>query len=407
MKKLLTIIITALYLGTVLDAKDKIPEQLTTEQKLADFDSLYNQLKDVFPDFGVNKRLHGINWVGNYDTYRNRIKQTQNDKEFLAQIDSIINDLHCAHADLYPTEIYNYFLSSYKLANIIYLGAFKPYVKELKKHNAKQKCSYWQSLYSELHPKSTVGEITKDDVPNIQFEFLKDSSIAIIKVNSFGLEYIKSDKKAILDFYSQLNGYENLIIDIQGNGGGYSAYWQNILVPYLSDRSIKYSLNMTYKDTPEIYKFTGHDKKSTPLDTLKFPALPPEVKTENYAFTTTELEIKHHKKSVDYKGNIYLLADHNVYSSTEAFVHFCKKTGFAKVVGEQTGGDGIGADPFLFTLPNSGIVVRYQGIMGLNIDGSSNDEFGTTPDIKLAGQSKAERSDALKDYIMKVNLASN
>ena len=59
---------------------------------------------------------------------------------------------------------------------------------------------------------------------------------------------------------------------------------------------------------------------------------------------------------------------------------------FAKLMGEQTGGDGIGSlDPVFLQLPNSGILVQYTMMYGLNPDGSSSEEAGTTPDILSDG----------------------
>ena len=61
---------------------------------------------------------------------------------------------------------------------------------------------------------------------------------------------------------------------------------------------------------------------------------------------------------------------------------FCQATGFATLVGSQTGGDGIGAlDPILMRLPNSGILIQFTMMYGLNPDGSSSEEAGTAPDI--------------------------
>lgn len=84
---------------------------------------------------------------------------------------------------------------------------------------------------------------------------------------------------------------------------------------------------------------------------------------------------------IDYKGRIFILVDKDVYSSSEAFTNFSKETNFATIVGTATGGDGIGFAPVYFSLPNSGLVLRMASCMGLNPDGSSNEEFGTIPDI--------------------------
>ncbi len=82
-----------------------------------------------------------------------------------------------------------------------------------------------------------------------------------------------------------------------------------------------------------------------------------------------------------FDGKVWLLVSNQVYSAAEAFTVFCKDTGFATIVGTETGGDGIGIDPVYFMLPNSGLLIRYSPLFGLNPDGSSNEEYGSTPDI--------------------------
>ena len=85
-----------------------------------------------------------------------------------------------------------------------------------------------------------------------------------------------------------------------------------------------------------------------------------------------------------FHGRIWVLVGDAVYSASESFSIFCKDTGFATLVGTQTSGDGIGIDPIFLQLPNSGILVQFTALFGLNADGSSNEETGTTPDIVSA-----------------------
>ena len=79
-------------------------------------------------------------------------------------------------------------------------------------------------------------------------------------------------------------------------------------------------------------------------------------------------------------------------SASEGFAIFCKATGFAVLVGENTLGDGGGANVFLAKLPNSGLIMKYRAMHVLNPDGSSNVEFGTTPDIKAKRNTRGEIS---------------
>ena len=62
----------------------------------------------------------------------------------------------------------------------------------------------------------------------------------------------------------------------------------------------------------------------------------------------------------------------------------------AAPAGRQTGGDGIGAlDPVFLQLPNSGLLIQYTMLFGLNSDGSSSEEAGTAPDVPSPGTEPA------------------
>lgn len=104
----------------------------------------------------------------------------------------------------------------------------------------------------------------------------------------------------------------------------------------------------------------------------------------NYYWLDNLLLFKPDKNDPLYNGTIWILLDENCYSATESFAYFCKKERFGILVGTPTGGDGIGFDPILVSLPNSGIIFRYSCHYGLNLDGSSNEESGTTPHIQIS-----------------------
>lgn len=88
-----------------------------------------------------------------------------------------------------------------------------------------------------------------------------------------------------------------------------------------------------------------------------------------------------------------------VFSSSEGFAQFCKTTKWATIVGERTGGDGIGSDPSIIRLPESGILLCYPSLIGLNHDGSLNSEERTIPDVKIKGNTPNERLDKLIEFL--------
>ncbi|WP_442952502.1 S41 family peptidase [Paraclostridium sp. AKS81] len=97
---------------------------------------------------------------------------------------------------------------------------------------------------------------------------------------------------------------------------------------------------------------------------------------------------------MNFKGNIYLLTDKKVYSSSEFFAMFCKESKFATLIGGTTGGDGGGLDPALFELKNSGLIVRMASGMYLNKDGICDEEVKTIPDFEI---NNCERTKNVKD----------
>lgn len=210
-------------------------------------------------------------------------------------------------------------------------------------------------------------------------KILKENAIAYLKVESMSSRTLKADGKKILEFYKSIKDYPTLVIDIRGNGGGSDDYWRkNIVEPIISETKSA-AVAMAYKGNYTKPFLRGRGITTKPIEKL------PEQFNSKYAssmerFTTTSRTVKP-RNSVGFKGKLYLLVDDYVYSSSESFAAFCKATGFAELVGTTTGGDGIGIDPCVMALPNSGLVVRFSLDMGINSDGTVNEKVHTKPDI--------------------------
>jgi hypothetical protein len=210
-------------------------------------------------------------------------------------------------------------------------------------------------------------------------KILKENKVAYLKVKSMSSRTFEADGKKILEFYKSIKDYPYLVIDIRGNGGGTDNYWQRNIVEPLVSQGISAAVAMTYKGNYIRPFLIGRGITTKPIDKL------PEQFSSEYVsamerFTAASRTIKP-RNSVGYKGKIYLLVDDYVYSSAESFAAFCKSTGFAELVGTTTGGDGIGIDPCVMALPNSGLVVRFSLDMGINSDGTVNEKVHTKPDI--------------------------
>ena len=72
---------------------------LTLEQKVADFEYLYTTLRDNYPFFGVAERKYGVDWLANHDDYMERVAATTDDKDYIAELNRIIRELHVGQND--------------------------------------------------------------------------------------------------------------------------------------------------------------------------------------------------------------------------------------------------------------------------------------------------------------------
>jgi len=370
-------------------------KELNTSEKLADFDSLYYTLKQNYMYFEVNKRTHNIDWLANYEIYQKQIRLSKNNKEFYIIICQILSDLNNWHTDLSAIYEYDMFLDIYEKASKTFPEIIS-FVNELKKNNESDKVKYWKKIIYEIESEkkdtvTQVNSIENNTTKNLEISYVQNKSLAILKIHSFWDDQIERDKDTLKLFFQKLDGFKNLIIDVQGNEGGNTQYWSENIVPYLIKQKIIYKTIIAFKNTGFMHKFKPDYFENSTIEKPKLKNLPKELFNNNVIFKTIFDTIHVSINSINYKGKIFLLVDNDVFSSAEAFTVFCKQTKFANVVGIQTAGDGIGSDPVLYTLPNSGLIVRFTAEMGLNSDGSANVEMKTCPDIILKSNTKNDR----------------
>jgi hypothetical protein len=370
---------------------------LTEKQKIEDFNYLYNTLKDNYPYFGVYERAKGVNWLNYHDKFLEYVKYSTTDSLFFITIHSLIKSLACDHLDISPSYSKSYYSQIYSHEN----KERARWCTELKKGTDR-----WEKMFNKQksNESSTQNEsnVPYYDTTNVELKIIEKNKIAVLKIKSFEGEYLEKDKLKIASLFDSITEYSNIIIDIQGNGGGSSLYWSNCLVPLMIDKQLDNKVYLAIKNgklNRSYYKSIG--MKPDKLDALKgFEYVPDEIFDEIFSIFVTVDQIVP-EKNKKCKGKFYLLVDKDVFSASEGMAIFCKATKCATVAGEKTGGDGIGIDPFLVCLPNSKIVIRYPGEMGLNSDGSSNFEMKTKPDIKIVADNNEERLQRLIEYIRK------
>jgi len=330
-------------------------ESLTPLEKLADFEYLYSVVSENYPFLWVNERINGIDWLGEKDEFRKLVEAAETDEEFARAIAYILSRLNNDHTHI---------LSS-----------------------------------------SSAGTVTDDN--NVTTSVIDEGRIAYIKIRSFSSRYVEQDRQQVLEFLASVRDYPNLLIDIRGNGGGSEQYWRQLLVAPLISDPVAWRWYVVVRSGAAVQEYMknrlGPGYYFLQVGRGNLPRLqnvPREVFTEEFIEPIQLPDVIMPKNPVGFRGRIFLLVDERVYSSTETFAAFAKTTGWATLVGTVTGGDGIGFDPMVFTLPNSELNIRMAESMGLNPDGTANEETKTVPDVLVdTGLDAADRDVVLETAV--------
>jgi hypothetical protein len=382
--------------------KDKCWMDLTPRQYLQDFDVLYKEMTDNYPYFGVAQRKNNVNIEEQYKVYRKQIETCNNDDDFWKLVRSFVAEMkYTGHIQAWG---YRYFSELEGLKTTIqefpqYAEDLAPYIKKLDNPVSQKNYRAMENFYTKLQNSvdehnSHIDKSNVDDADdeketetfdNVTTNILQDGKIAYVKIGMFDMDLFNKDKEILLPFYKSLSGYDHLIIDITDNPGGGMDYFNQLVAAPLSDRTYSVSTfllakggenNKHFLRIPEGLK-AGKWKSISELPLLS------NINHEDLAgldyFMQENYTVKPSSKK-SFQGRIWLLVSENNYSSSEYAAMFSKQSGFATLVGEKTGGDGIGVDPAYIILPNSGLVVQYSSIYGVTADGKNSEEYGTEPD---------------------------
>ncbi len=400
MKRILFIIILIASISIAITGckiDSKLPNQLSQKEKLADFEYMYNILKENYPFFEVNKRINDVDWLAKKDTYVNMVKSTKNDEQFFNTMSKVLKELHNGHTRMFNQHDYIYW------KNLVLnwdSGSNEPWLKELNSDKVllryNQKDSKQSvSNTSEIFQGNNVGNGKFGILgflphKNTDTKIIKKGKVAYLAVKGFDYYNIEKDGKIIKPFLNSIKDYDKLIIDIRGNGGGNDRYWTENIVQPLINKSLSNKIYWVFRgahfEEPFISHMIGNGYERlnlvSEIEKEGLTNTPPELK-KNFKYYKKIVSTIHPVNPINFKGKIYLLVDKNVFSSAEGFAIFCKNTGFATIVGEKTGGDGIVGSPLICALPNSGYVFGLSMTMGLTDNGTCNEEFKTIPDVEI------------------------
>lgn len=375
-----------------LEIEEVVYEPLTTEEKIEDFEYLYMILEENYPFFGVNKRLHGVDWLNNKDDYLEKVEATTSDLKYRFAIKSILSDLNNGHVEIINQYYY------LKILNEFGDLGLQAWVDEINVDVAANRydVDLTQIQKDEEDDIDSPVEVETSVTSTVVTEIIEEEKIAYMKIPTFDFMQMEVDHDIIENFMMQVNDYPYVILDIRGNSGGSEAYWMEMIVPYLISEPVSYKTYYMYRGGEFELDFlnykaaeNGEEQEgglipfknvSDVFEEEYINNLPTELDTDFNYYIGSVRVFEPNEKS-NFNGKVFLLVDRAVYSSSEAFAVFAKETDFATLVGEVTGGDGIGTNPLVVTLPNSGLVIRFPITMGLTSEGFCNEEHKTVPDV--------------------------
>ncbi|WP_312941631.1 S41 family peptidase [Oscillibacter sp.] len=382
-------------------------KRLSNEQLLSDYDAMWKAMKESYPFWGVLARSRPQD-PGYYNAvisdYRGQLQGVEagSDEAMYQFLSIVANSLYevCGMVGHVSIVNPNHFegLGVYK-EYVDEMPEVQPWVDVIEKPEVisfYEYCDYLRTLPLE----DTSNAETEDDKSSEQAEIesmpananlttniLEEGKTAYIRVDSFDDSYIDADLPKIQTFLEEVKNYDNLIIDIQNNGGGNTDYWEKAFVrPNLAE-PVNSRLIRLMKDTQLARQFymLQYQDSTLSMEAVKDDPELKELSSEDMADLSLARELSEPVEPDTgekmFHGKIWVLVGSAVYSSAEAFAVFCKDTGFATLVGQTTGGSDSGG-PILFELPNSHLLVQFDVEYCLNADGSCNQETGTVPDIE-------------------------
>lgn len=350
---------------------------LTAAQRQEDFEVFERELREGYPCWGLLER-EGVDYEAIFDEYREMVAQDDSDFSLMSAVYSAIWRLGGeGHLQMIEPDQYEDFQSGYEGDETRALW-HETVNNPVSRENYPKMLEMWEED-SGAEGSEGIAE-TPDNVTTL---IIEEGKIAYLKIDSFYGTY-EADRERVTAFLDEVRGYEHLIIDITQNSGGSDYYWMDLLAAPLANEKLSGTNYALVRCGEMVAKYLQNEYPGDelhPIDGLpKLPKL--EARDREIATHYVENTLTVEPTGDGFGGKIWLLVGERVYSAAEAFTVFCKDTVFATIVGAPTGGDGIGIDPVIFALPNSGILVRYSALFGLNADGTSNEEYGTLPDIQ-------------------------
>ena len=370
------------------------PPELTREQFLEDFDYLITALEENFPSFGIIYRRNGVDMLELASEIRERI------------LDEDIEWDYLPFWNMLRVHFFRYAFPVGHLRLAGYNQYFAEGYRQLPRTAQRSVYGYFGSRLTSglLSDETTLLLVHNQEhfsATHIVTDIPEEGRIAYIRVpNMRGVRGSTNlpnprDIQRVDNFYSQLEGFEHLIIDMRGLTGGWPSVFTNLLISPLIDYNLETTFYLFYMAGEYNVRFIHglpsavfSQRQPFQMEDLENIFLPNVLTEEvledlshmDYHFTRLVSVAPQSERRAPFDGKVWVLTDANNFSGAQQVAAFLYQTGFATLVGQTTGGaaaDGMIVSNFI-RLPNTTFQVRYDPIYIISADGRPW-EYGTVP----------------------------
>lgn len=242
-------------------------------------------------------------------------------------------------------------------------------------------------------------------LPTLITESIEEGRIAYLEITTF-LVNPTLYNRALSDFYSGIQQYEHLIIDIRRNGGGVLEFARAFIMhPLMPDRNnmpdmplyVLYRSGETGRRFGEMHiesqprtgrEFVRQSDYLLPIDEITTGGSltylhEDDLQNLAYGFRVNTSLMHYNRRvsmaPVPFHGQIWLLTGAGNASSSAMFARQAKHMNFATLVGEAVSGHYTATYMVYFYLPNTGIVVQWDIDYLTDETGRALNEFPTNP----------------------------
>lgn len=250
---------------------------------------------------------------------------------------------------------------------------------------------YYGYFFSDEYEDSNSDELfaaapdADDDAITVYIDQKND--LAYVMLSS--VDY--SDGTAVANKLRTISGYQNIVIDMRGNGGGVSSFWDEYIYPALYKDDAYFEASGIMPDneyTNGLYSglFKGYfSMLMSGTIFTKTSTLPEGMydcnngKYKQYTFSHTMLGDPELSYPAD--RNVYYIVNNHTCSAADEITQMVKSCGLGTVVGTNTKGEGLIFGVCCDWLPNSLLMYTYCPTYVFDSEGVNNTLYGTLPDL--------------------------